>query len=201
VKRVTLCLAAHLGCAAVFGAVAGRASETQPHETTGYAEKIAAIDRSAGYLFQDAFLLGDELFNELATEGAKNTDACIHYLAAGGQSDQQRAIAILSMHRLGLPDYIGFLRHVGDLFDRGLISQDELSLAAIPTNELSTLLMENHEHKEVRDVLEAIAARTNIRHRTRVAIESILSGEAWESLKVFRRECCTPRNQLAPAPP
>jgi hypothetical protein len=63
-----------------------------------------------------------------------------------------------------------------------------------PGNAFSTLLMENYDKKEVRDVLEEIATRRDIGPITSSAIQSILTGKAWDAVKAFRRDCCTPRN-------
>jgi hypothetical protein len=158
---------------------------------------LRGLQRSTGTsanLFSYDALLGYEPFIHLDSEGAQNVDECIRFLAAEGHSHEQRTIAILSMHKLSLPEYVGFLRKAANLFDQHLVSEVELGMAVVPGNAFSTLLMENYDKKEVRDLLTEVAARRGISPITSSAIESILAGKAWDGVKAFRRDCCTPRN-------
>jgi hypothetical protein len=195
--RIMLSIFACLAWTVPFCAVQCRAADAaklESDQTMSYAERVTAIDRNVGDLFSYEALLGYEPFVLLASEGAHNVDKSIGLLAANGHSHEQRAIAILSMHRLTLPEYVGFLRKVAHLFDQHLVSQVELGLAVVPGNAFSTVLIENYNKKEVRDVLEEIAVRRGVGAITSSAIESVLSGKAWDGVKAFRRNCCTPRN-------
>jgi len=159
-----------------------------------YAERLVAIDKGLGYIFTSEALLHYEPFNELASEGAKNIDNCIQFLATEGYSPELRSMAILSMHNLSLLDYIEFLRGVARLHDRHLVSTHELSVAITPgTFSFGMLLIENYDRREVREVLDEIAARSDVPSTIKSKINNILSGKESEAIKSFKLECCTPK--------
>jgi hypothetical protein len=192
-QRMVLRLTIYLGCAMFFCSTACPAADAPQVKSDNrmtYAERVVAIDRGVGDLYTKDALLGYAPFTELASEAVKNIDACIQFLGTEGHSYQQRMIAILSMHGLGLRDDIDFLQRMVSLFDRRLVSRDEVSLAVLPTYSFSTLLIENYDHEDVRRVLGEIATK-DVRPSTRSAIEGILSGHALEQMKAFRRNCCS----------
>lgn len=191
-----LSLVSYLRAAVFLGAVvcfALDSGQTEPNQMS-YAQRIVAVDRSEGRLWARASLLLDPSFVELAGEGAKNIDACLEFLASPQYSEQQRFIAILSMHKLNLQDYVGFLQRMVDLLDKRLVSSEELGFAVFPSSDFSTLLIEHYADSNVRRVLNQIVARTDFPTRLKSGVHDILSGKALEHDKEFRRDCCTPRN-------
>ena len=191
-----LSLVSYLRTAAFLCAVvcfALDSGQTEPNEMS-YAQRIVAIDSSIGYLYARVSLLGEPSFGELAEEGNRNVDACLKFLASPQYSEQQRLIAILSMHKLNLQDYVDFLQRMVDLLDRRLISPEELGFAVFPSSNFSNLLIEHYANSNVRRVLSQIVARTDFPPRLKPGVLHILSGEALEQNKIFRRDCCTPRN-------
>jgi hypothetical protein len=186
-QRIGLCLAVCLGCAVLLGS-----TSVKSENATTYAARIVAINTGvADQLFAMDGLIGYEPFMKLSSEGAKNIDDCIEFLRTRGHSDLQRDIAVLSMHRLGLEDYVSFLRRVAQLFDLHLVSADELQLAIVPLHSFSTLLIENYDREEVRSVLREIVDRPEIPPSTKSIIAAILSGQALADLQSFRRDCCS----------
>jgi hypothetical protein len=161
--------------------------------SSSYAERIALIDAGKPLIVRRV-LLGVKLFKVLAKEGSRNIDPCVQFLASSGHTQQQRAIAIMSMHELNVHDYVIFLRKLLMLYNEKLVSREELDLAVVPGNDFSTVLMENFRLEEVQAVLKGIAAQPDILPATRLAIERILSGNALDDMRNFRRDCCTPRN-------
>lgn len=169
-----------VACLTLLHATAGVAAdgrESHVDDDMRYARRIFDIDRDLGPAFNRYELLNYPPFVALASEGSKNLDPCIKFLSREGLAMNQRVIAILSMHKLGLQDYLKFLRELANLFDHHSVSRDELFSAAIPGDAWSTLIIDNFEDEEVRNVLSDIARR-EVSEATKKAIESILSGEA-----------------------
>jgi hypothetical protein len=183
-----------VGFVAFLCATASRPAESQQgksHDPMTYAERVISIDKGVGdHLLSLEGLLGYPPFVDLASEGGKNIDGCLQFLAGEGHSSHQRDIAILSMHELGVEGYVAFLRGMMSLFDRRLVSRDEISLAVGPTYEFTTVLIENFGQESVRRVLEDIAAR-DVLPSTKSLIKAILSGEAREQMREFLRDCCS----------
>jgi len=193
--RTLLRLAIYLGCIMIFCTGACTAAPDQqsvPGDVINYANKVIAIDRLAGQIIATEGLLYDESFIRLAKEGTANIDACVQFLADQGRTSQQKMIAILSMHSLGVREYVLFLHKLADLFDKGLVTSNDLGSAVVPANAFSTVLIENYNESDVRSLLMGIAERKGIRPATKSAIESILSGKALEDWISFRRYCCAP---------
>jgi len=140
-------------------------------------------------------LLYFEPFIQLADEAAANIDDCIHFLAEQSYTPQQRMIAIRSMHRLGVHEYVIFLRKLADLFDKGLASSIELGSAVAPTYAFSTVLIENYAESDVQSALREIAQRKGIRPATKSVIESNLSDKALKDWISFSRDCCSGPDQ------
>src|SRR5262249_29820296 len=145
------------------------------------AERVIFIDKDVGDLVSKDGLLNYRPFVDLASEGDKNIDACLQFLAGEGHSSQQRMVAILTMHELGVQGYVDFLQGMMSLFDRHLVSRDEIGIAVAPTYAFSTVLIENFGQESVRRVLEDIAAR-DVKPSTKSVIKTILSGEAREQM-------------------
>lgn len=193
-RRIVLRLAVCLGYMVVSCALACMAAPDQRNnvsQANDFAGKVITIDRLAGEIVANEGLLADEPFVKLASEGADNIGACIRFLVERGHTPQQRMIAILSMHKLGVHEYVVFLRELADLFDKGLVSRNELGVAVVPTYAFSTVLIEDYTQSDVQSILREIAARGGIRPATKSAIESIVSGKALEDLQSFRRDCCS----------
>ena len=188
-KPLRLYIAIWLGCWVMFHPAYG--SSPGRHTSSEFAGLVVSIDRLAGEVVAIEGLLYDERFIKLANEGSKNIDAGIQFLSDQGHTSQQRTIAILSMHKLSIEEYVVFLRELERLFDKKLVSGVELGLAVVPSYAFSTDLIENFEKEGVRSILKEIATRNDIRPATKSAIERILSGKAVDDLRSFRMNCCS----------
>src|SRR3981081_2550591 len=152
----------HLVCLAFLHATAGVAAEEREARTNDdmrYASRISYMDRDLGPSFDTRSLLSYPPFDALASEGNKTLEPCIKFLSQEGRNMNERMIALLSMHRLGVRDYTKFLRELTNLFDQGRVSADELGDAAIPSKVWSTVTIDNFKNDEVRSVLSEIARR------------------------------------------
>lgn len=147
-----------------------------------YSEKIIAIDKVETRIVTDTTLIGFKPFDDLSNEGGKNIDECLKFLAAGGQIRQQRQIAILSMHELGLKDYVHFMQEIIGLYHRGLVTSAELDLAFFPGPNFSRVLTENYRDKDVQDIFRAVRARAGITEDEQQALDRYLSGKDMDAL-------------------
>jgi hypothetical protein len=169
-----------LVCLAFLHATAGVVAEEREARTNDdmrYASRISYMDRDLGPSFDTRSLLSYPPFVALASEGNKNLEPCIKFLSQEGRNMNERMIALLSMHRLGVRDYTKFLRELTNLFDQGRVSADELGDAAIPSKVWSTVTIDNFKNDEVRSVLSEIARR-RVGEGVKESIQVILSGDA-----------------------
>jgi hypothetical protein len=164
------------------------ASNEPPERAMSYTENVIAIDKSVGELFAVQALVEEKSFAALAANGPRNIDECIRFLEAD-HSYQQKMIAICSMHKLTLSEYIRFLRGVMRILDCHRISPELMGLAISPGYRFSTLLIENYKQVEVQEVLTEIAASKDVSTETKAAIASIKSGRALHDLECYRAAC------------
>ena len=134
-RRFTLHVVLCLGCAfAPCLKVANAASNGSEASATldednyrAHVEKIAQAARDdAGWRPPQGLPRG-ESFRELAAAGAQNIDLCIRFLAESKDTGRQRGIAIDSMYKLDVDDYVVFVRKLTKLYQTGLLHQLELS--------------------------------------------------------------------------
>ncbi|MGJ4951047.1 hypothetical protein [Bradyrhizobium sp. HKCCYLS20291] len=155
-----------------------------------FAERVRGVDREAGDILSYTFLLAIPSFQALADDGPGNVADCLAALATAGLTGQQRAIAILSLYELAIPDYVVFLRGLIGLRDQNLVSAGELSLAVSRREGFGRDLIENYRDPSLRSVLAEIAARGDISPNLRAFIPEILSGQALRDQRMFQWGCC-----------
>jgi hypothetical protein len=179
-RRFTLLIWIFLGCFTLSCAAGSMAYPDQSRSPDGvYADKVIAIDRLAGDVVAVDGFRYDEEFVELANEGAQHIDDCIRFLSEQGHTPQQRLIAILSMYKLGVHDYVAFLRKFEELFNRGLVSEFELKRGIV--SRFSDVIVENYTEIDVQNCLKELKALSTIPPSMKSYIESILSGAALQS--------------------
>lgn len=145
---------------------------------TTFAERVAAIDRDVGHVFHRDAILNNKAFEQLASEGREHIDSAFQFLSAEGYSKQQRMIAILSMCRLELKDYVFFLKSVVTS-ERLLKFPRQEIFIAVASPSARKNLVENYDNVEVRNVLGLIADRADVSAQVKAFIEDVLSGKAW----------------------
>ncbi|CCD92256.1 membrane hypothetical protein [Bradyrhizobium sp. ORS 375] len=175
----------------VFGAP-GRltAAGDIPPGAASFAERVRAVDRDAGDMVSYKFLPLIPSFEALADAGLGNVTDCLAALALAGLSDQQRIIAILSLYKLAIADYVIFLRGMVGLRDQNLITAGELGLAVFRRAGFGHGLAESYQDPPLRSVLAEIAARTDVSPNLQAYIAQILSGQALRDQRMFQWECC-----------
>jgi hypothetical protein len=147
-----------------------------------YSEKIIAVDKAETRIVADNTLLGFKPFDDLSDEGPTNIDECLKFLAAGGQIRQQRQIAILSMHELGLKDYVHFMQEIMSLNNRGLVTEAEMELALFSGPNFSDVLFVNYRNKDVQELFRAIRARPGLSADLQKLLDKFLSGKDMDAL-------------------
>jgi hypothetical protein len=160
-------------------------------------DKAVGPDLSKTFLGYDA-LRGYNSFNDLSSGASGHIDAFVEFISQGHPTHQQIQIAIRSMLQLNVRDYVRFARKIVDLYDAGLLTYGELVSAIFPEQSWSAVIYENYDDAEIRELLETLAARSDIEPIEKSEIADILSGETWEGLQQYRANCCNP---LAPRQP
>ena len=130
-----------------------------------------------------------ESFDELAAAGAANIDLCIRYLAEGKETGWQRAIAIYSMYKLDVDDYVVFVRKLAKLYHTGLLNQFELSDGI--HYRYSDVAIEQYNNPKIEALLKEMAAQEDIPPDIKEEIRYIRSGEGFARKRRndFDREC------------
>jgi hypothetical protein len=147
---------------------------------------IAIIEANSGDFYSIQMLIYVNEFNMLSEKGGSNIDNCIEFLS-GRHSYMQKSIAICSMHKLPLSDYLVFLRKLYGLFEKKLITTELLGLAVAPGNAFSIAkaIIENYKRNDVRGILLEIYNNKNVAQYVKDTIRHILSGKAYSDNKTF----------------
>ncbi len=167
-----------------------RAAGDIPTGAAVFAERVRGVDREARDLLSYTFLLIIPSFQSLADDGPMNVADCLAALATTGMTDHQRTIAILSLHKLAIRDYVVFLRGLVSLRDQNRVTPGELSLAVFRREGFGQDLIESYQDPPLRTILAEIAARTDTSRNLREFIAEILSGQALRDQRMFHWGCC-----------
>ena len=99
-------------------------------------------------------------FEQLVDASARNPDFCIRFLSEKKHSERQRHVAILSMYRLSIDQYVVFVRSLATLRDRGLISPEELISGFYPRLSIDLIRRNYQDIKiSIASAADEIAAR------------------------------------------
>jgi hypothetical protein len=152
-----------------------------------YVEKIAKAARDDAGWHPPKGLPRGESFKELAAAGAENIDFCIRYLAE--HRERQRAIAIYSMYKLDVDDYVVFARKLAKLYHTGLLNQFELSDGI--HYRYSDVAIEQYNNPKIQALFKEMAAQEDIPPDIKADIRYIRSGEGFAEKRIrdFDREC------------
>jgi len=181
-RQVALGFALFLGYAfaCCWGANAGALNGGEPSglsevdDYQAYVNTVAAVDRDDGAVFSAYDYLSLESFEKLADANVKHPSDCVRFLSEQGHTAHQRFIAILSMYKLGVHEYVAFIQEVLKLRDRSLVSSDEMERSVSPR--LSDVIAEHYAEPEVQSTLKQVMIRDDIRPRVKALIAYILSG-------------------------
>jgi hypothetical protein len=159
-----------------------------------YADKVVATDRNHERVGVSVYgWLGINNFQQLADASTESPELCVRFLSAKKYTEHQRFLAMLSMYKLSIEQYVAFVRNLATLRDRGLISPEELMSGVLPR--LSTMMVyEHYQDKTVQSLLKEMEARDDIGPSSKSEIRSILSGEALEEHRLFNLYCCSVRH-------
>jgi hypothetical protein len=171
------------------GGEIGTLSEANRYQA--YADKVIAVDRKRELAGVSVYnYVGMPEFEKLVDASTESPELCVRFLSEKKYTEHQRFMAMLSMHKLSIEQYVAFVRNLATLRDRGLISPEELMRGVLPR--LSTKwVFEHYQDKGIQSLLREMEARDDIGPSSKSEIRSILSGEALEERRLFDLECCT----------
>jgi hypothetical protein len=155
-----------------------------------YADKVVATDRNYERIGVSVYgWLGINNFRQLVDASARNPDFCIRFLSEKEHTEYQRYLAMLSMYKLSIEQYVAFVRNLAALRDRGVISPKELLEGLLPR--FSDLVIEQYQNSKIQALLKEIEARDDFSAEMKTTIRSFRSGErfAWRRESEFDREC------------
>jgi hypothetical protein len=196
-RRFVLYVALCLGCAfasclnvASADSNGSEASATLDEDNyRAYVDKIVQAARDDAGWRPPKDLPPGESFEELAAAGAKNIDLCIRFLAESKDTGRQRGIAITSMYKLDVDDYVVFVRKLAKLYHTGLLHQLEFSRGIY--YRYSDLVIEQYQNPKIEALLKEMAAQEDIPPDVKADIRYIRSGEGFARKRTidFDREC------------
>jgi hypothetical protein len=195
-RRFILYCVLSLGCAFapclnVASAASNESEASAPLDEDkyqAYVEKIAKATRdNAGYRAPQ-YPPSGESFEELAAAGAENIDLCIRFLAESKDTGRQRSIAIYSMYKLDVDDYVVFVRKLAKLYRTGLLFQRGLSDGIY---RYSDLAIEQYNNPKIQALFKEMTAQEDIPPDIKETIRYIRSGEGFAEKRKrdFDRQC------------
>jgi hypothetical protein len=146
-----------------------------------YVDKIAKATREDADRIAPQYPPSGETFDELAAAGAENIDFCIRYLAENNETWPQRGIALYSMYKLDVDDYVVFVRKLAKLYHSGLLSQRELSGAIY--YRYSLVAVEKYNNPKIQALFKEMAAQEDIPPDIKEKIRYIRSGEGFAEMR------------------
>jgi hypothetical protein len=166
--------------AIVAGSSFSRATEDVPL-SSHFGPRILAIDEEYAH-WDERTILEDEIlfvlpeFSALAEQSDNYVDECLKFLAERSHTNQQRRIAIYSMHKLQFSNWIYFVNRVLDLHDQSLASAYEVMDVILPMPGLSDHVINNFLNRDVRAVLYRTRNMRDLDAAEKNSITTILFG-------------------------
>jgi len=153
-----------------------------------YVDKIAKATREDADRIAPQYPPSGETFDKLAAAGAENIDLCIRYLASK-ETGRPRAMAIYSMYKLDVDDYVVFVRKLAKLYHSGLLFPAELSDAIY--YRYSLVAVEKYNNPKIQALFKEMAAQQDIPPDIKEKIRYIRSGEGFAEMRKrdFDRQC------------
>lgn len=190
-----LCFGFLFGCCPVIAAAEpSNGSETgtlsEANRDEAYADKVLAVDRKRELAGVSVYnYVGMQAFEKLADASTESPELCIRFLSEKKHTEHQRYLAMLSMYKLSIEQYVAFVRNLAALRDRGSISPEELLEGSLPR--FSDLVVEQYQNPKIQALLKEIEARDDFPAEMKTTIRSFRSGErfAWRRASEFDREC------------
>jgi hypothetical protein len=197
-RRFILYCVLSLGCAFApclnVASAASNESETSApldeDKYQAYVDKIAKATREDKASFRPPqYPPSGETFDELAAAGAENIDLCIRYLAESKETGRPRAMALYSMYKLDVDDYVVFVRKLTKLYHSGLLSERELWGAIY--FRYSHVAVEQYNNPKIQALFKEMAAQQDIPPDIKEEIRYIRSGEGFAEMRKrdFDRQC------------
>jgi|GEM_PF-4465243 len=141
----------------------------------------AVVDLTAG-----TDLLRNKDFLEIYNHPKQS--AVLEALDDRALNEQEKMIAVLSIQKISLPDYVSFLKQVAELRQQQRISDAIFRVAYFPGHVWSTKLEENYKNPQVIALLESVQASGLLNSNQRVWIANILSGKAEREHRRFAKD-------------
>lgn len=182
------------GCSGTAAAEPSNRSETgilsEANRDEAYADKVIAVERKRELAGVSVYnYVGMQVFEKLADASTESPELCIRFLSEKEHTEYQRYLAMLSMYKLSIEQYVAFVRNLAALRDKGLISPKELLEGLLPR--FSDLVIEQYQNSKIQALLKEIEARDDFSAEMKTTIRSFRSGErfAWRRESEFDREC------------
>jgi hypothetical protein len=171
------------------GSETGTLSEATRYEA--YADKVIAVDRNHENVGAKVYgYLGMQVFEKLADASTESPELCVRFLSEKKYTEHQRFLAILSMYKLSIEQYVAFVGDLAALRDRGLISPEELMRGVLPRLSMK-MVFEHYQDKGIQALFKEMAAQEDIPPDIKATIRYIRSGEGFARMRRndFDREC------------
>jgi hypothetical protein len=153
------------------------------YKTVNFDSTIVLIyQRSIGNETYDGLFL-DSGFIDLYEHGSCYLNDVTAFLAQNKFSGEEKRIAVCSMQRLDLTEYIKLAKVVVGLYHRHEVDEDVLSWVVNPDFSTKKILIRNYKNKEVVDLLSKLKNEKSISANLKEAIDNILTGRLMEFLE------------------
>jgi hypothetical protein len=155
-----------------------------------YVEKIAkATKEDIETRVAPQYPPSGETFDALADAAPENIDLCIRYLTESKENGRQKLIALYSMYKLDVDDYVVWIRKLTKLYHSGLLGPRELSGAIY--FRYSHVAVEKYDNPKIQALFKEMAAQEDLPPDIKKEIRYIRSGEGFAKYRIrdFDREC------------
>jgi hypothetical protein len=193
ILHVVLCLGcAFAPCVNVASAASDGSETSSPLDDDNYqayVEKIAQATRDTADIITPKDLPYLKSFQELVAVGTDNIDLCIRYLAESKETGRQRWVAINSMYKLDVDNYVVFVRKLAKLYHSGLLFGNELDTGIY--YRYSDLVIEQYNNPKIQSLFKEMAAQDDLPPDVKASIRYIRSGEGFARKRRndFDRQC------------
>jgi len=148
-----------------------------------YDSTILSIKKAVVDLTSSSALFGVKDFIALYENPTLYQEDAIAFLSEEKYSHEEKAIAVYTMQRSELKDYIIFFRKAVSLFHEGKINEAILSETISSSINKRYIIIKNYDNRDVSAILKELKESEKVSSDLKERIENILSGKSWKGVK------------------
>jgi len=152
-------------------------------ERLNYDSTILATMKEVVDLTSSSSVFGVKGFIAIYENPLLYQNDAIIFLSKEKNTEEEKTIAVFTMQKSDLEDYMIFFKKAVGLFNEGKITERVLSEVISSSVNKRYIIIKNYRDKSISEVLNELKGNEKVSPELKGRIENILSGKSWRGVK------------------